>query len=116
MGKPYNLTRFWVSMERSLLQEFDRLCLGSDYANRSEAVRDLIRNLLIERALREENSDGAGTLTLIYNHDQRDLEEKLAEYQHRHLNAIISTPHVHLSRHICRRAEDRSTIVYFVLH
>ena len=101
MHKPDRLIRFGVSMEQSLLDEFDSLCSAKGYGNRSESIRDMIRNLLVEDKLREGNAEGVGTLTLVYNHHQRELEEKLTEYQHHHLNAIISTVHIHLTPHLC---------------
>ena len=101
MLKSSELMRFGVSMENDLLEKFDALCAARGYRNRSEAIRDMVRNLLIENALQEESTEGVGTLTLVYNHHQRELEEKLTNYQHDHLNEIISTVHVHLSRHLC---------------
>jgi len=101
MLKSSELMRFGVSMEDDLLEKFDSLCAARGYRNRSEAIRDMVRNLLIENALQEESTEGVGTLTLVYNHHQRELEEKLTNYQHDHLNEIISTVHVHLSRHLC---------------
>ena len=101
MAKSDPVIRFGVSMEKSLLQEFDSLCAKKGYENRSEAIRDLIRNLLIENALQDENTESVGALTLVYNHHQRELEEKLTDYQHHHLRSIISTVHVHLSPHLC---------------
>jgi CopG family transcriptional regulator, nickel-responsive regulator len=95
------LMRFGVSMEDDLLEKFDSLCAARGYRNRSEAIRDMVREALIENELREKNAEGIGTLTLVYNHHQRELEEKLTGYQHEHLNAIISTMHIHLSRHLC---------------
>ncbi len=101
MRKSDPLIRFGVSMEQSLLKEFDSLCAEKGYTTRSEAIRDMIRNLLIEEELENENTEGVGTLTLVYNHHQRELEEKLTDYQHRHLQSIISTLHIHLSHHLC---------------
>lgn len=101
MKKADPLIRFGVSMERSLLNDFDSLCAEKGYPNRSEAIRDMIRNLLVEKALGDENAEGVGTLTLIYNHHQRELEEKLTGYQHKHLHSIISTIHIHLTHHLC---------------
>jgi len=101
MRKSSELIRFGVSMEKGLLAEFDSLAHGKGYANRSEAIRDMVRDLLIEKKLREENTEGVGTLTLVYNHHQRELEEKLTNYQHDHLQVIVSTVHVHLSQHLC---------------
>ena len=75
MGKSDPLMRFGVSMEQSLLKEFDSLCKGKGYSTRSEAIRDMIRNLLVEKEIGHENTEGVGTLTLVYNHHQRELEE-----------------------------------------
>ncbi|MDM7997314.1 MAG: nickel-responsive transcriptional regulator NikR [Acidobacteriota bacterium] len=101
MDKSDPLMRFGVSMEQSLLKEFDSLCEEKGYSTRSEAIRDMIRNLLVEKEIGNENTEGVGTLTLVYNHHQRELEEKLTEYQHRHLESIISSIHVHLTHHLC---------------
>jgi CopG family nickel-responsive transcriptional regulator len=101
MPKSGRLIRFGVSMEQDLLHEFDSLSRSKGYENRSEAIRDMVRNLLIENKLKEKNTEGVGTLTLVYDHHQRELEEKLTEYQHHHMNAIISTLHIHLTPHLC---------------
>lgn len=101
MPRRNQLIRFGVSMEKDLLGEFDSLCTRKGYENRSEAIRDMVRNLIVENQLKEENTEGVGTLTLVYNHHQRELEEKLTGYQHHHMNAIISTVHIHLTPHLC---------------
>jgi len=88
-------------MEEGLLEKFDSLSHSKGYANRSEAIRDMVRDLLIYDKLQEENTVGVGTLTLVYNHHQRELEEKLTEYQHHHLETIVSSVHVHLNPHLC---------------
>jgi CopG family nickel-responsive transcriptional regulator len=101
MRKASGLIRFGVSMEKDLLTEFDALSHIKGYENRSEAIRDMVRDLLIEKKLQEENTEGVGTLTLVYNHHQRELEEKLTDYQHDHRQVIISAMHVHLSHYLC---------------
>lgn len=101
MKKSDPLIRFGVSMEQSLLNDFDSLCTEKGYETRSEAIRDMIRGMLIEKKLGHDTTKGVGTLTLVYNHHQRELEEKLTEYQHNHLESIISTVHVHLTPHQC---------------
>jgi CopG family transcriptional regulator, nickel-responsive regulator len=58
MSKNNRLIRFGVSMEKTLLGEFDALCAGRGYVNRSEAIRDMVRNLLVENALRAESAEG----------------------------------------------------------
>jgi CopG family transcriptional regulator, nickel-responsive regulator len=104
MRKSGRLMRFGVSMEDDLLEKFDSVCAERAYKNRSEAIRDMIRDVLIENELQDENAQSVGTLTLVYNHHQRELEEKLTAYQHHHLNAIVTTVHVHLTPHLCLEA------------
>ena len=95
------VTRFGVSLEKDLLKRFDRLIGRKGYANRSEAIRDLIRDSLV-REQWERGADGAvGTITLVYNHDTRELADRLTDLQHAHYGSIISTLHVHLDAHHC---------------
>ena len=93
--------RFGISMDDQLLQSFDRLIERKGYANRSEAIRDLIRAAQVEFDLEEGEKEGVGTVTLVYNHHVRDLSDKLTEQQHVHHDQIISSLHVHLDAHNC---------------
>ena len=77
------------------------MILEKGYATRSEAIRDLIRDQLVEFAWTEQNEDVVGTLTLVYNHESKELTERLTEIQHQHHSSIISTLHVHLDEHNC---------------
>ena len=95
------LIRFGVSADVRLLEKFDELIAEKSYANRSEAIRDLIRDQLVEFAWTRRNAEVVGTLTLVYNHELKELTEKLTELQHHHYTAIISTLHVHLDEHHC---------------
>ena len=67
MGK---LTRFGVSLDEELLEPFDALCAVKGYSNRSEAIRDLIRKALVAEEWHQADGQGAGTLTLVYDHTQ----------------------------------------------
>ena len=96
-----DLTRFGVSLERSLLRQFDRLIGRKEYANRSEAIRDLIRESLVRDRWEIGAGRAVGTITLVYNHDTRELAERLAQLQHAHYGEIISVLHVHLDAHYC---------------
>ena len=95
------VTRFGVSLDERLLAKFDRLIGGKGYANRSEAIRDLIRDSLVREQWELADTDAVGTLTLVYDHETRELEERLTELQHAHYRAIVSTLHVHLDAHHC---------------
>lgn len=93
--------RFGVSADLRLLEKFDEMIAEKGYASRSEAIRDLIRDQLVEFAWTEQNEDVVGTLTIVYNHESTELTERLTDIQHQHHSAIISTLHVHLDEHNC---------------
>ena len=97
-----NLARFGISIDSHLLSRFDELLSEKGYVNRSEAIRDLIRNALVENQVaRLDQTPTVGTVTLVYDHHTRDLSDKLTEHQHSHHDAIVSTLHVHLDAHHC---------------
>jgi CopG family transcriptional regulator, nickel-responsive regulator len=95
------LVRFGVSMNEQLLNAFDRKIVSRGYANRSEAVRDLIRNRLVELEWEDENQEVAGTITLVYDHHVRGLSNLLTDLQHNWHDMILTTTHVHLDHHNC---------------
>ncbi len=95
------LTRFGISIDKDLLARFDREIVDKGYRNRSEAIRDLIRNQLVEHDWKDEDEEVAGTITLVYNHHTRGLSDLLTELQHAYNQLILSTMHVHLDRHNC---------------
>ena len=98
MGK---LTRFGVSLDEELLEPFDALCAVKGYSNRSEAIRDLIRKALVAEEWQQADGQGAGTLTLLYDHHKNDLARRLTQMQHDEHDIIIATLHVHLDHHNC---------------
>ena len=94
------LVRFGVSLDEELLKKFDRYIKEKSYSNRSEAFRDLIRQELVKKSW-ETGSDVAGAITLIYDHHQRELLNKITDLQHDFQKVIISTQHVHLDHDNC---------------
>lgn len=97
-----NTTRFGISIDERLLRRFDALIADKGYINRSEAIRDLIRNTLVEEQWRRDDEEEmVGTVTLVYDHHTRDLADKLTEHQHSHHKAIVSALHIHLDAHHC---------------
>ncbi len=95
------VVRLGVSLPSDLLRPFDRLVKRRGYQSRSEAIRDLIRKTLIEEEWKESASDVAGTLTLVYDHHNRDLPGRLMDIQHDHHDLVVTTQHVHLDHHNC---------------
>lgn len=94
------LIRTGVSIEEDLLEQFDRLITKRGYQNRSEALRDLIRESLIEDQS-EENGMVVGTLTMIYDHHKPNLSEKLTSVQHHAHDNVLAATHVHLDHDNC---------------
>lgn len=95
-----NLARFGVSLDKELLQRFDRWLREKKYTNRSEAFRDLIRQELVQKQWKG-SGEIAGTITLIYDHHKRELVNKLMDIQHDFGKIIISAQHIHLDHNNC---------------
>jgi CopG family nickel-responsive transcriptional regulator len=87
-------------LEKALLANFDNLIKRRKYTNRSEAIRDLIRQELLKKEL-EEDREVAGAITFIYDHHQRDLLNKIIDVQHDNQDIIQSSQHIHLDHHNC---------------
>ncbi|MBW2056374.1 MAG: nickel-responsive transcriptional regulator NikR [Deltaproteobacteria bacterium] len=95
------LIRFGISMDERLLMQFDEMVAQKGHSNRSEAIRDLIRDRLVEAAWKEEDKEVVGTITLVYNHEVHELSDRLIDIQHQYHDRIISSVHVHLDPHNC---------------
>jgi len=98
MGK---LVRFGVSMDERLLKTLDKVVEQRGYPTRSEAIRDLVRTEQVREAWQKGKGAVVGTLTLIYDHHVRELNEHLVNLQHDHQKIVHSTMHVHLSHRMC---------------
>ncbi|MGD0402966.1 MAG: nickel-responsive transcriptional regulator NikR [Candidatus Acidiferrales bacterium] len=94
------LTRTGLSINRELLARFDLAIAKKRYKNRSEAVRDLIRDHLVSEEA-DSNKLVVGTLTIVYDHHRPNLTEKLVEAQHRAGSKVLAATHVHLDHHNC---------------
>jgi len=101
VSAPCKTMRFGISADARLIEKFDGMIVEKSYANRSEAIRDLIRDQLVEFAWTKNNEDVIGTITLVYNHESKELGEKLTELEHQNHTNIISSIHVHLDDHNC---------------
>ena len=95
------LTRISISLEENLLEAFDKLIEGKGYATRSEAIRDLIRDLLIKQEARHKRGEQVAVVTMVYDHHARELASKLIDKQHHHHDLVVSTMHVHLGARHC---------------
>jgi CopG family nickel-responsive transcriptional regulator len=95
------ITRFGVSIEPTLLKQYDILIRTEGYTNRSEAIRDLIRNTLVKTKITNPQQEAIATLTMIYDHHSGNLTTRLLEIQHNHHTEILTTTHIHIDHHNC---------------
>jgi CopG family nickel-responsive transcriptional regulator len=123
------LERISLAIESDLIERFDALVERAGHGNRSEAIRDLIRRRLVEDEWERGRSDAVASLTIVYDHGQRALSERLVEAGHEHHHEILSTLHVHLDHDLClevmalrgkptalRRIADRTIAMKGVKH
>jgi CopG family nickel-responsive transcriptional regulator len=94
------LKRFSVSLEDKLLAVFDQYIRKNQYNNRSEAIRDLIRKSFVHEEW-EADKEVMGVVTLVYDHHQNQLQDRITELQHEFHQHIVSTTHVHMDHHNC---------------
>ena len=95
------LVRFSVSLEKDLLDEFDRFCEAGRFATRSEAIRQLLREKLTSTAWATDAADVAASLTLVYDHHRTRLTDKMLDLQHAQADRVVSSMHVHLDHDLC---------------
>ena len=94
------LVRISLSIEETLLNKFEKLVSQKGYDNRSEFIRDMIRDSLVEEEWNEE-AEVVATITMIFDHAKRELSKKITKLQHAHHGIVLASTHVHLTEHIC---------------
>jgi len=95
------LLRFGVSLPEKLLKEFDLYISQRKYSNRSEAIRDLIRDILVKREWFENEKEVIGAIIIVYDHHKRELVNKLISIQHDFGDLILSSQHIHINHNNC---------------
>lgn len=93
--------RFSISLELELSKKFDWWMKKNGYENRSEAIRDLIRDKLVEEEWKDDSKEVVAVLNLVYSHDSPELPRVLTDIQHQHHSLVISSTHIHLDKHNC---------------
>jgi CopG family nickel-responsive transcriptional regulator len=96
-----NIERVGISVETSLLAAFDKLIEAQGYANRSEAIRDLVRDSIGKEKLKNPAAQAVAGIFIVYDHHATELSHKLLELQHNNFLQTISSTHVHLDHHNC---------------
>jgi CopG family nickel-responsive transcriptional regulator len=95
------MERYTLTIPQDLFAHFDELLHKTGYSNRSEAIRDLIRNSLVEEEWAHEGEKVAATVTLVYEHHKPDLAHRLTDLQHHHAEIVVAATHIHLDNDNC---------------
>lgn len=93
--------RIGISLESSLLGDFDEFIKAQGYSSRSEAIRDLIRDRITREQLAQPQTEAVAAVFVVFDHHQAQLAQKLIELQHSHLLKTISSMHIHIGHHDC---------------
>ncbi len=98
-----SITRFGVSIPHDLIRAFDKYIREREYNNRSEAIRDLIREKLIEQEWEKEfeGQKVVGVIAYVFDHHKRELVDSIIDIQHNFPDHVIVSQHVHLDHHNC---------------
>jgi len=97
-----DIIRFGVSIDEVLLKNYDRYITDRGYVTRSEALRDLIRDALIQNKIENKpNLNALGSLTLVYDHHAKKLLQEMADIQHNFHSLILSVMHIHVNHNNC---------------
>lgn len=104
MGKRKEAERFGVSFEPDLLKKFDREIAAAGYECRSEALRDLARQWLSSRQLKQGKGPAFGVLAIVFNHQRRQVSKRLTRLGHKFFAEVVTTVHIHLDEHNCLEA------------
>lgn len=95
------LVRFGVSIPEDLIEPFDESIRKKGYRTRSEAVRDMMRDYLVDQEWENDSEGVVGTITIVYDHHTRELSKALTGLQHDHHDEIVCTTHVHMDHDNC---------------
>jgi len=96
-----DLVRLSFSIDSALAERFEQMVRQSEYRNRSEFFRDMIRERMVDDEWELGEGEAVGTITLVYDHHARGVNEKLTDLQHDHHDVVLATTHVHLDHHLC---------------
>ena len=96
-----DLERYTITMPGELFVAFDARNARKGYKNRSEAIRDLVREALVKEEWANPDEHVAATVTLVYDHHTRTLTDRITDAQHDGGHLVVSTLHVHLDHHNC---------------
>lgn len=99
------MERITVTIDDGLLEKFDELIELKGYTNRSEGIRDAVRQMLADQQVAsDEDARCVGCAVYMYNHKERALSSRLIEAQHDHHDIPAATLHLHIDTENCVEA------------
>ncbi len=109
------MQRVTLTLDDDLLAALDAHSAHRGYYNRSEAVRDILRDALHHNPLQQPTQRGYAVLSYVYEHEKRELASRLVASSHQHHDLSVATLHVHINHDDCleiavlKRQHGRST-------
>jgi CopG family nickel-responsive transcriptional regulator len=95
------VVRFGVSIKKKLFDAFEEFMRKKGYAKRSKAIRDLMRNAILEEAWKDKEGIITATVVIVYNHKMPLLTDKIVDIQHNYLKEVLFSSHVHINEINC---------------
>ena len=96
------MERATITLDDDLMARLDDFMADRRYANRSEAIRDLVRAGLERSAVAADpKAQCLAAAIYVYDHESRELASRLTHAAHDHHDLAISTLHVHLDHDSC---------------
>jgi len=95
------MERITITIDDELLETVDRLVKDRGYQGRSEAVRELLRESASRHQAKEGRAPCVATLSYVFDHNTRDLSNRLTHQQHDHHELGIATTYIHFDHDSC---------------
>jgi CopG family nickel-responsive transcriptional regulator len=95
------MQRITITIDDDLLQAVDELMQRRGYGSRSEAIRDIVRDMHDRDRLAEPDADCVGAFTFVFDHEVRDLARRVTTAHHDRHDLSVASVHVHLNHHSC---------------
>jgi CopG family transcriptional regulator, nickel-responsive regulator len=116
-----DLERITITIEPDLLARLDAFLTRSGHSNRSKAIGDFVRAGLLEADDGvPEDAEAVGVVAVTYDHERREMADKLVHMAHDHEGMVLATTHIHLDAHNCLEMSalrgTRSEIRHFAEH
>jgi len=97
-----DLSRIGVSLPKNLLDRFDEILNYRGYSSRSEGIRDAIRTYITYyKWMSDVKGEREGVITMVYDHDQRNLLTTLTDIEHENQGIIKASLHSHVTHDRC---------------